>query len=129
MLHFSTSVALMPDTVGLTRGCMPYQDPVYSQPKRLPGTHFHNVACGLLRKRIPPRQRCTVILPVFFSSSPSSHLFSSDLTFPSLFILALSLCALFDLFPSQPLNYVIFCNSTSVIPGFQEHTSPCCGCP
>lgn len=46
--QFSTSVALKPDSVGLTRGCMPYQDPVYSQPKRLPGTHFHNVACGLL---------------------------------------------------------------------------------
>lgn len=48
VLQFSTSVALKPDSVGLTRGCMPYQDPVYSQPKRLPGTHFHNAACGLL---------------------------------------------------------------------------------
>lgn len=100
VLQFSTSVALMPDTVGLTRGCMPYQDPVYSQP----GTHFHNVACGLLRKRIPPRQRSTVMLTVlcfFFPLLlPICFLLQSYLSLFSLCSWPCSLCALFDLFPS-----------------------------
>ena len=57
---------LIPRTVGLTRGCMPYQDPVYSQPKKLPGAHFHNAACGPLRKLILPYRRCVVMLPTLY---------------------------------------------------------------
>lgn len=62
------SSAPMPGSVGPTRGCMPYQDPVYSQPKKLPGTHFHNAACGPLRKLIPLCRRCTIMLPALYLS-------------------------------------------------------------
>lgn len=59
---------MMPDSRGLTRGYMPYQDPVYSQPKKLPATHFHNAACGPLRKLIYLCRRCTMMLPVLYLS-------------------------------------------------------------
>lgn len=62
------SSAPMPGSVGPTRGCMPYQDPVYSQPKKLPGTHFHNAACGPLRKLIPLCRRCTMMPPALYLS-------------------------------------------------------------
>lgn len=60
------SNTLIPRSVGLTRGCMPYQDPVYSQPKKLPGPHFHNAACGPLRKLILPYRRCVMMLPTLY---------------------------------------------------------------
>lgn len=59
---------MMPDSRGLTRGYMPYQDPVYSQPKKLPATHFHNAACGPPRKLIYLCRRCTMMLPVLHLS-------------------------------------------------------------
>lgn len=45
-------IVMLPASMGLTRGYMPYQDPVYSQPKKLPATHFHITACRPLRKQI-----------------------------------------------------------------------------
>lgn len=93
VLQPDTAPAMMPGSVGLTRGCMPYQDPVYSQPKKLPGTHFHNAACGPLRKLIPLCRRCAMMLCTSLTSHSVScvslfcfHLFSSHLIFPSLLI-------------------------------------------
>lgn len=57
------SIVMVPVSVGFTRGYMPYQDPVYSQPKKLPATHFHNAACGPLQKLISLCRRCTIMLP------------------------------------------------------------------
>lgn len=71
VLHPNISAALMPASLGLTRGCMPYQDPVCSQPKKLPGNHFHNAACGPLRKPIPLCRRCILMLPALTLHSVS----------------------------------------------------------
>lgn len=80
----------LPGSLGLTGGCVPYQDPVYSQPLRLPGTHFHNAAWSPVRKLIPLCRRCSAMLSalhcahfafcvccfslLFPSVSPASHL-------------------------------------------------------
>lgn len=80
----------LPGSLGLTGGCVPYQDPVYSQPPRLPGTHFHNAAWSPARKLIPLCRRCSAMLSalhcahfafcvccfslLFPSVSPASHL-------------------------------------------------------
>lgn len=52
----------LPGSLGLTGGCVPYQDPVYSQPQRLPGTHFHKAAWSPVWKLIPLCRRCTAML-------------------------------------------------------------------
>lgn len=60
----------LPGSLGLTGGCVPFQDPVYSQPQRLPGTHFHNAAWSPVRKRIPLCRRCSATLSAPLRSAP-----------------------------------------------------------
>lgn len=111
------SAALMPGSVGLTRGCMPYQDPVYSQPKKLPGTHFHNAACGPLRKLIPLCRRCTMMLPALYLSHFAFCVLCFSLLFPSLFLpshLSITpylLCLLFS--PLSPSTLFFFSSSSN----------------
>lgn len=62
------SIVMLPASMGLTRGYMPYQDPVYSQPKKLPAYHFHISACRPLRKLISLCRRCTIMLPALYFS-------------------------------------------------------------
>lgn len=85
VLQPDTAPAMMPGSVGLTRGCMPYQDPVYSQPKKLPGTHFHNAACGPLRKLIPLCRRCAMMPPALYLSHFAFCVLCFSLLFPSVF--------------------------------------------
>lgn len=103
VLHPNISAALMPASVGLTRGCMPYQDPVCSQPKKLPGNHFHNAACGPLRKPIPLCRRCILMFPALTLHSVSFvPIFFSPISFVLLLIFcllfSLSFCTLFNFF-------------------------------
>lgn len=86
VLQPDTAPAMMPGSVGLTRGCMPYQDPVYSQPKKLPGTHFHNAACGPLRKLIPLCRRCAMMPPALYLSHFAFCVLCFSLLFPSVFL-------------------------------------------
>lgn len=120
------STAVMPGSVGLTRGCMPYQDPVYSQPKKLPATHFHNGACGPLRKLISLCRRCTMMLRALYLSHFAFYVLCFSLLFPSvflpshlpivpyllcLFIFSVSLYTNLFLafFQQEPLNSVLSC--------------------
>lgn len=80
------STAMMPGSVGLTRGYMPYQDPVYSQPKKLPATHFHNAACGPVRKLISLCRRCTMMLLALYLSHFEFCVLCFSLLFPSVFL-------------------------------------------
>lgn len=70
VLLLSTAARCLPGSLGLTGGYVPYQDPVYSQPKRLPGTHFHKAAWSPVRKLIPLCRRCTAMLSARLGSAP-----------------------------------------------------------
>lgn len=63
----------LPGSLGLTGGCVPYQDPVYSQPQRLPGTHFHKAAWSPVWKLIPLCRRCTAMLSAPLCTAPTLH--------------------------------------------------------
>lgn len=69
VLLLSTAARCLPGSLGLTGGYVPYQDPVYSQPKRLPGTHFHKAAWSPVRKLIPLCRRCTAMLSARLGSA------------------------------------------------------------
>lgn len=121
------STTMMPGSVGLTKGCMPYQDPVYSQLKKLPGTHFHNAACSPLRKLISLCRRCTMMLSALYLSHFAFFVLCFSLLFPSVslpshisitpYLLSLFLFQFTLLF----LAFFQLLPLTSVMPIFQEH--------
>lgn len=75
----------LPGSLGLTGGCVPYQDPVYSQPQRLPGTHFHKAAWSPVRKLIPLCRRRTAMLSAPLRAHFAFCACRFSLLFPSVF--------------------------------------------